>query len=166
VDVLGEWRLRRELDDLLGDRGRVIADPFELVGDMVKGEQVTQVARHRLLGRDRDRDEPRHLSLGVVDAGVGLDDLHGEGGVVRGQRSTRTPDGVLHCRAHAQDGVLDALFLTVQGLSRGAGQVLRLAGPLRALKDAFHLRVHRRYVAGPVLIGHPLVLAQPNRPET
>ena len=53
VDVSLERRLGRELDDRLGDRCGVVAHPLELVGHVVEGEEVAQVARDRLLGRDR-----------------------------------------------------------------------------------------------------------------
>ncbi len=55
VDVALERRLGRELEDLLGDRRGVVAHALQLVRHVVQGEQVAQVARDRLLGRDRRR---------------------------------------------------------------------------------------------------------------
>ena len=58
ADVVGERRLRGELDDLFRDRRGVVADPLQLVGHVIERQQVAQVTRDRLLGGDRHADEP------------------------------------------------------------------------------------------------------------
>ena len=97
----------------------MVPDPLQLVGHVVQRQQVAQVARDRLLGGDRHADEPGHLALGIVDPGVGLDDVQGQFGVVARERLAGASDGLLDERPHAQDRVLDLLLLEVERIARG-----------------------------------------------
>ena len=45
----------------------MVADALQLVGHVIQGQQVAQVARDRLLRRDRHADVPRYLTLRFVD---------------------------------------------------------------------------------------------------
>ena len=152
MDVVLERRLRRELDDRLGDRRGVVAHPLELVGHVVERQQVAQVAGDRLLGGDRHRDQARDRALGFVDDRVALDDLEGQSGIVGGERPTGLPDGRLDDRAHAQDGVADEPFVAIERLARRLGEdAPRLVCRLR--HEPFDLGIH-----GPLrtvlLVGH------------
>ena len=108
----------------------MIAHPLELVGDVVEGEQVAQVAGDRLLGRDGHRDQPRHAALRLVDDRVAADDVERDLGIVREQRPTRLPDRGFDQRPHAQDGVADQALLAVERLAcRRYGVRRRLGRP-------------------------------------
>ena len=96
-----ERRVRGELDDGLGDRRGMVAHPLELIGHMVEGEQVTQVAGDRVLGGDRHRDEARETALCLVDDRVSTDDVQRECRIVGDERSTRLADRRLDEGAHA-----------------------------------------------------------------
>ena len=118
VDVVLERRLRRELAGLLRDRRRVVADPLQLVGDVVEREQEPQVARDRALRRDGPRDQRGRVALGLVDPAVAGDDREGGVGVVRDERRDRRADLVLDEHPHAQHVVLDLALLAVERLAR------------------------------------------------
>ena len=67
MHVVSQRRIRRELARLLGDRCGMVAHPLEVVGDVVEREQEAQVARDRLLERDRPRDEAGDVALVPVE---------------------------------------------------------------------------------------------------
>ena len=143
----------------------MVADPLELVGHVVEGQQVAQVAGDRLLGRDGDGDEPRNAALGLVDDRVALDHVEGEVGIVRGERPARLADRCLDERAHAQDRVADQLLLAVEGLAR-RGVAPEAPVPGDAAHQLVDLRVHGglpRALAGR---SSAVDSAQPNRPDT
>jgi len=155
---LERW-VRGELDDGLGDRRGMVAHPLELVGHVVEGEQVTQVAGDRVLGGDRHRDEARDPALRLVDDRVAADDVHGQCRVVGDKRSARLADRRLDERAHAQDRVADEGLLTIECVPwRGAWSAARARGLMQEIVD---LCVHLGPSGG---VAH--VLPQPKRPDT
>ena len=114
----------------------MIADPLELVGDVVERQEVAQVARDGRLGRDRDGDQARDAALRLVDDRVAADDVEGQGGVVVDEGATGFADGRLDERAHAQDRVADELFLAIEGLTRrGAARRSLGVGLVQELVD-------------------------------
>ena len=141
----------------------MVAHALELVGHVVEGQQVAQVAGDRLLRRDRDADHARDLALGIVDPNVALDDVQRELGVVVDQRLRGAPDGLLDERPHAQDGVLDLLLLDVERVTSRrlvAGQL----GPA-LLEQSLDLLVDGGRFRSVSLFGH-LIQPYPNRPDT
>jgi hypothetical protein len=142
----------------------VVADPFELVGDVVEREQVAQIASHGLLGRDGHADEPRDLPLRIVDPGVGLDDVEGQLRIMARERLTGPADRFLDEGAHAQDGVLDLLFLQVERVTprlRAGEPGLLLGGVQQFVDLAVHLDA-RSLGSARVVVS----IAHPNRPDT
>ena len=95
----------------------VVTHALEVVGDAVEREQEAQVACHRLLRGDGQRDEVGHLALHGVDVAVVLDDPRGGIGVVLLEGLDGGDDALGHEAAHAQDVVLDLALL---GLERPA----------------------------------------------
>ena len=142
----------------------MVAHPLELVGDVVERQQVAQVARDRLLGRDRDRDQPRDRPLRLVDDRVALDDLERQRGIVGGQRPARLADGRLDERAHAQDRVADERLVAIERLARRLGEdapwLVRRIG-----HEPFDLGIHGG-LRTRLLVGHRRRPPQPNRPDT
>ena len=126
--------------DRLGDRCGVVAHPFQLVRHVVQGEEVAQVARDRLLGRDRDRDQTRDPSLGLVDDRVALDHVQRERRIVRDQGPGRLADRRFDEGAHPENGVADQLLFAVQRFAwsraTGARQVRMRVGVAESLISA------------------------------
>ncbi len=75
---LDDLRLRRDGPRLgqplgrLGDVDRVVADPLEVVGDLERGGEHPEVARHRLLQREQVDALLLDLHLHGVDHAVAL----------------------------------------------------------------------------------------------
>jgi hypothetical protein len=116
----GQRAVVGELAGLLRDARGVIADPLELIADVVKRKEEAEVAGDRRLRGDRHRDRLVHDPLGVVDLAVAGDHLDGEIGIVVDQRPNCLPDLVLDERAHPEDAVLDLLFVAIERGPRAA----------------------------------------------
>ena len=67
-----------ERDRALRDIGGVIADALEIAGDLERGNDLAQIARHRLAQRQQAHRQALELALELVDLGVALDDAGGE----------------------------------------------------------------------------------------
>ena len=61
-------------DRALGDIGGVVADPFEIAGDLQRGDDLAQVARHRLAQRQQPDRQIVEIALELIDLVVALDD--------------------------------------------------------------------------------------------
>ena len=117
-DVLGKGRVRCHVPDSLGDVRDRVADPFELVGDVVERQEVSQVARDRRLGRDRANDVVERLGLHRVDLDVTLDHGQRQRRVVRLERLDGHADALLDETRHPEERLLDEPFLVVQRSAR------------------------------------------------
>ena len=131
----------------------MVADPLELVGDVIEGQQVAQVPGDRLLRSDGHRDQARHAALGLVDDRVALDHVERELRVVRREGPAGLANGRLHQGAHPEHGIANQLFLAVQCLARGRMAVLRRVVATGLGHDLVDLRVHVG-LPGSRLIGH------------
>ena len=139
---------------------------------MVEREQEAQVARDRLLGRDRRRDHRADLALGLVDPAVADDDRE------RARRRRGATSASIAARiwlldegAHPQDVVLDLAHLAVER-ARGARWIGRTGvggsigrGRLDVVEDAGEGVGDAAAIgAGSSVMASSC--AQPNRPET
>ena len=60
-------------DAALGDVGGVVADAFQIAGDLQAGDDPTEITRHRLAQRQHADDELLDLAFQGIDLGVFLD---------------------------------------------------------------------------------------------
>jgi len=98
----------------LGDVGGVVADPFQVAGDLQRRDDLPQVLCHWLAQRDQADDETARLPLERVHPGVGLDGAVGGGGILVHHRADGERHLALHQPAHfREDGVQAFQFLVV-----------------------------------------------------
>ena len=112
VHRLDRRRLRQR-DRALGDVGGVVADAFEVAADLQRGENLAQVARHRLAQRQQPDRQIVELALELVDLGVAFDDAGGERAVALGDRIDRRGELAFGEPAHLDDHVVEPAQLLV-----------------------------------------------------
>jgi hypothetical protein len=117
VGVRPKDGLIRELPRLLRDVPGVVADAFQLVRHSIEREEESEVARHRLLGRDGRRDQRGRFALGVIHVSVALDDPRRQVCVPLLERPDRLADLALDDRRHPKDLVLDLALAPVEGVA-------------------------------------------------
>ena len=66
-------RRLRQSDRSFGDVGGVVRDALEIAGDLERGQDLAEIARHRLAERQQPDDERIDLLLELVDPQIGLD---------------------------------------------------------------------------------------------
>ena len=94
----------------------MVAHPLQVIRHVVEGQQEAQVARDRLLGGDRPRDERRGEPLRLVQAAVAGDDLERQVGIVVARGPRPRADLVRDHAAQPQHVVLDLALLAIEGV--------------------------------------------------
>ena len=75
--------------------------------DLERGDDLAQIARHRLAQRQEPDRQRLDLALELVDLGVALDDAGGEIAVALGDRLDRGGELALGQAAHLDDDVVE-----------------------------------------------------------
>ena len=115
----------RQRDRALGDIGGVIADAFEVAADLERGEDLAQIARHRLAQRQQADRQIVELAFQLVDLGIALDDAGGERAVAFGDRVDRRGELAFGEPAHLDDHVVEPAQLLVIALDDVFGRHAR-----------------------------------------
>jgi hypothetical protein len=106
----------------LGDVLGIVADPFDDAGDLQRGDDLSQIVRHRRTQRDQLDRGALDLGLDRVDAGIALDDADCGLGIALDKRPHRFGDGGFGEPAHFRDESAELIELVVESLDgvRGA----------------------------------------------
>ncbi len=91
----------------------IIAYPLEVAGDLERGEDLAQVAGHRLTQRQETDGQRADLGFELVDAGVGFDDVGSELAVAFHHRLGRGGDLRFRQATHLGDRAGEALQFVV-----------------------------------------------------
>ena len=90
-------------EDLAGDAFRVIANPFQLLVDLDRGEDESQVARDRLVPHQEFQAQPVQFGLPFVEILVAQDDAVSQLPVALHQRLQARPQSTLAQPGHLAD---------------------------------------------------------------
>ena len=96
------------------DVDRVIAHPFEIVGDFHRRGEKPQIAGHRLLRREQADHRLFDLQLEMIDLPVALNDLRGFFAVSLQHGLDRRREGCLRLARHVEQGDLELRELVVE----------------------------------------------------
>src|SRR5271166_4163367 len=89
-----------QADAALGGVRGVVADAFQVAGDLQRGDDLAQVVGDRLAQREQADDETLDLALQLVDLGIEFHRAHRGGGVALHHRLGREADLALDDPAH------------------------------------------------------------------
>ena len=109
-------RRLRQRDRALGDIGGVIADAFEIAADLQRGNDLAQIARHRLAQRQEADRQIVDVAFELVDLRIAFDDPDGAIAVAFDDNLDRGGQLALRQPAHFDDHVVEALQLLVVAL--------------------------------------------------
>ena len=117
------------LGDVLGE----IADPFEIVGNAQRADDLAQIDRHRLAARNGEDHLFLDLALKRIDLRVAGDHLLGEQRVAPIERVDGVADLLLGEAAHLGDHAREILQIGVERLHRVFGNHRSCSRPRRPL---------------------------------
>ena len=118
-----------ERDRALGDIRRVVADAFEIAGDLQRGDDLAQIARHRLAQRQQPHRQIVEIAFELIDLVVGLDDLRRQIAVALDDGLDRGGELAFRHPAHLDDDLFQAVEFLVVALDDVFGSHLRVPCP-------------------------------------
>ena len=115
VDRLDRRRLRQR-DRALGDIGGIVADPLEVAADLQRGDDLAQIARHRLAQRQQPDRQIVEIAFELVDLVVAFDHPRRELAVALRHGLDRGGELAFGQPAHLDDHLVEPAQLFVVAL--------------------------------------------------